>query len=109
MESKSPDQQPGPARGSGDVVLDDLLLLLSLARTGRMVVTADALGIDHTTVRRRIRRLEKALGAVLVENTSNGWVLTSAGRDVTARAHSLEQVADNVRAAASGVSKAISG
>ncbi|MGW3470048.1 helix-turn-helix domain-containing protein [Saccharopolyspora sp. NPDC000995] len=42
--------------------VDDLRYLLALARTGRLVAAASALGVDHTTVSRRITALEKRIG-----------------------------------------------
>jgi len=44
-----------------DVSTDDLRYLLAVARSGRLVSAATLLGVDHTTVRRRIDRLELAL------------------------------------------------
>ncbi len=59
----------GTARGGAglpDVDLhavraDDLRYLVVVANTGRLVAAATALGVDHTTVSRRIKALEKVL------------------------------------------------
>jgi DNA-binding transcriptional LysR family regulator len=40
---------------------DDLRYLVVVANTGRLVAAATALGVDHTTVSRRIKALEKVL------------------------------------------------
>lgn len=82
--------------------VDDLRLLLALARTGRMISAGAALGIDHTTVSRRIRRLEKSLGATLVQRGSDGWELTEIGRSVVDRAAPLDVLVQQVRDIASG-------
>ncbi len=85
-----------------DVSTDDLRYLLAVARSGRLVSAAALLGVDHTTVRRRLDRLETALGARLLDRGADGWELTAIGRDVAARAASLEHVVEQVMDAASG-------
>lgn len=73
-----------------DVSTDDLRYLLAVARAGRMVSAAALLGVDHTTVKRRIDRLESALGVRLLDRGADGWELTAIGREVAERAGSLE-------------------
>ncbi|MFB7471315.1 LysR family transcriptional regulator [Kitasatospora sp. NPDC056184] len=69
---------------------DDLRYLLAVARTGRLVTAADALGVDHTTVSRRIAALEKSLGVRLLERGTEGWALTDAGKAVCESARAIE-------------------
>lgn len=85
-----------------DVSTDDLRILLALARTGKLVSAAASLGIDHTTVRRRLRRLESALGDTLIERGPDGWSLTESGRTVAERAAPLEEIVRGVRDATTG-------
>ena len=85
-----------------DVSTDDLRYLLAVARAGRMVSAAALLAVDHTTVKRRIDRLEAALGVRLLDRGADGWELTTIGREVAERASSLEGVVERVVAAASG-------
>lgn len=85
-----------------DVSTDDLRYLLAVARAGRLVSAATLLGVDHTTVRRRIDRLEAALGVRLLDRGADGWELTAIGRDVAASAAPLEHVVEQVVGAASG-------
>lgn len=59
---------------------DDLLVLLAVARTGRYTSAAAHLGVDHTTVARRIAALEEALGGRVVAQSAAGWELTDLGR-----------------------------
>jgi DNA-binding transcriptional LysR family regulator len=92
-----------------DVSTDDLRYLLAVARAGRMVSAAALLGVDHTTVKRRIDRLEAVLGARLLDRGADGWELTAIGRDVAERAGSLDQVVEQVVAAASGGSDSVRG
>lgn len=81
---------------------DDLRYLLVLARTGRLVVAATVLGVDHTTVSRRIGVLEKSIGVRLVERGVDGWELTDLGRSVANSAAPIEEAIENVAKAASG-------
>ena len=85
-----------------DVSTDDLRYLIAVARAGRMVSAATLLGVDHTTVRRRIDRLEAALGVRLLDRGADGWELTSIGREVATRAAGLENIVENVVGATSG-------
>ncbi|MGY6498545.1 MAG: LysR family transcriptional regulator [Microcella sp.] len=88
--------------GRPELSADDLRVLLAVARLGRLTAAADLLGIDHTTVRRRLDRLEAALGARLLDRGVDGWQLTSLGRDVVERAATLDDVLDQVAAIADG-------
>lgn len=81
--------------------VDDVRVLLAVARTGRFVTAGELLGIDHTTVRRRINRLEASLGARLLDRGADGWELTALGREVTERASGLERIAEQVVGAVS--------
>jgi DNA-binding transcriptional LysR family regulator len=92
-----------------DVSADDLRYLLAVARAGRMVSAAALLEVDHTTVKRRIGRLEAALGVRLLDRGADGWELTEIGREVAKRAGTLEQVVEQVVAAASGGDDAVRG
>lgn len=85
-----------------EVSADDLRYLLAVARVGRLVSAAALLGVDHTTVRRRLDRLESALGTRLLDRGADGWQLTAIGRDVVERAAPLEGLVEQVVAAASG-------
>lgn len=69
---------------------DDLLVLLAVARTGRYVSAAEELGLNHTTVSRRVAALEHALaGRVLIRGTG-GWELTDLGREALGAAEAIE-------------------
>ena len=69
---------------------DDLLVLLAVGRSGRYVTAADELGINHTTIARRIAALEQSMGGRLLTRTGGGWELTDLGRDALAAAESVE-------------------
>jgi DNA-binding transcriptional LysR family regulator len=69
---------------------DDLLVLLAVGRSGRYVTAADELGINHTTIARRIAALEQSMGGRLLVRASGGWELTDLGRDALAAAEAVE-------------------
>ncbi|HEY1133878.1 MAG TPA: LysR family transcriptional regulator [Nocardioides sp.] len=69
---------------------DDLLILLEVARARSFVQAGVALGLDHTTVSRRIGSLEKELGDRVLDRTPTGVQLTVLGRAILPAA---EQVA----------------
>lgn len=75
---------------------DDLRYLLAVSRTGRLVTAADALGVDHTTVSRRIAALEKSIGLRLIERGAEGWTLTDIGRAVSENARVIEEAVSRV-------------
>ena len=61
-------QSPGTAAANPH----DLLILLAVARTGRFTTAAESLGLNHTTVSRRIAALEKSLGGRTLARTVGG-------------------------------------
>jgi DNA-binding transcriptional LysR family regulator len=75
---------------------DDLRFFLAIARTGQMTKAASRLGVDATTVGRRIRRLEQALEATLFEQTREGQVLSEAGEALLAKAEEMERFASAI-------------
>ncbi|GAA3525978.1 LysR family transcriptional regulator [Amycolatopsis ultiminotia] len=81
---------------------DDLRYLLAVANTGRLVAAADALGVNHTTVSRRIGSLERALHARLVERGADGWELTETGRAVAEHARPIQEALERAALAAAG-------
>jgi DNA-binding transcriptional LysR family regulator len=68
----------------------DLQYLLALARHGSLPRAAEALGVNRTTVSRRIGALEEALDARLVERAGRDLTLTQAGEEVVASAQGIE-------------------
>jgi len=58
---------------------DDIRVFLAVARAGTFLQTARALKLNHTTVSRRIDRLERILATRLLERRTDGCRLTPAG------------------------------
>ena len=69
---------------------DDLRFFLELARLKRLSHVGRALGVDHTTVARRIEQLEHALRCRLFESSADGYALTDAGNRLLAHAEAIE-------------------
>jgi len=57
-------------------------LFLAVARTGSISGAAKQLGVQHSTVSRRIRQFEEKLGTRLLERKTGRYELTPAGENV---------------------------
>ncbi|HSN28125.1 MAG TPA: LysR family transcriptional regulator [Kofleriaceae bacterium] len=73
----------------------DYRYFLALARAGTLAAAARDLGVEHTTVSRRIAALETALGTKLFVRTPDGFVLTAAGSSTLPR---IEEAAKAIEA-----------
>lgn len=69
---------------------DELLMLLAVSRSAKFTTAAQALGLNHTTVSRRIASLEKALGGRVLSRTVSGWELTELGANTVLVAEQIE-------------------
>ena len=65
-------------------------LFLAVARTGSISGAARQLGVQHSTVSRRTRQLEKKLGTRLIERKKTGYELTAAGEKIRLAAERME-------------------
>jgi DNA-binding transcriptional LysR family regulator len=72
------------------VSADDLLVLLAVSRSGRFTTAAHELGLNHTTIARRISALEAELGGRVLARTGAGWALTPLGDRAAAAAAQVE-------------------
>src|SRR5512141_2716795 len=88
---------------------NDLKAFLAVARGGSTLAAAKALGINQTTVARRIEALEAALGLKLFERGQAGSRLTEAGRDLMAEAEKVEQASAAFRSRASSHQRGLQG
>jgi molybdate transport repressor ModE-like protein len=70
---------------------DDLRYVLAVARTGSALRAARSLGVNQTTVLRKLDTLEAAIGTSLFERRKTGQTLTRAGRLVTDAAERMAQ------------------
>ena len=75
---------------------DDLQYLLEAVRHGSLSAGARALGVDHATIGRRIRRLEQALGRAVIDRQRPGLTLTAFGEAALAEAERMRDAAATV-------------
>lgn len=61
---------------------NDFQFFLKVASLGSLVAAAEAMGVNHSTVFRRINALEKQMKVRLFERLKTGYVLTKAGEDI---------------------------
>jgi DNA-binding transcriptional LysR family regulator len=69
---------------------DDLRYVLAVASAGSLAGAARSLGVNHTTVLRRIDTFEKRLGLRLFERLPTGYVLTPGGEELIAAARHID-------------------
>jgi DNA-binding transcriptional LysR family regulator len=69
---------------------DNVRYFLAVARGGSVRAAAECLGVNHSTVLRRIAQLEERLGALMFEKLPSGYRLTAAGEEVVELAIQME-------------------
>src|ERR1700761_6672853 len=69
---------------------DGVRYFLAVARGGSVRAAAERLGVNHSTVLRRVAHLEARLGAHLFEKRPSGYRLTTAGEEVLEYAERME-------------------
>jgi DNA-binding transcriptional LysR family regulator len=87
----------------------DLKFFLELSRGGTLAAAARKLGVDNTTVGRRLAALERDLGAKLLARTPDGTTLTAAGDAIRAAAEQMEQAVYRAEQQALGADRKLSG
>jgi DNA-binding transcriptional LysR family regulator len=70
---------------------DDLKYLLAVARHGSTLAGGRALGVDQSTVQRRLAELERRIGQSLVQRQPTGYRLTEFGLEMLPFAASVER------------------
>jgi DNA-binding transcriptional LysR family regulator len=70
-----------PVNLRGALAWDDLRLVLAVAEKGSLTAAAQALGISHPTLSRRLRDAERRLGCRLVDRNPQACRLTPAGEE----------------------------
>lgn len=70
---------------------DDLRLFLAVARTGSISGAARRLGVQHSTVSRRMRQFEAKLGTRLIERKTGRYELTQAGENLKEASGRIER------------------
>lgn len=83
---------------------DDIRYFLALARIGSLSGAARKLGVEHSTVSRRVEALETSLGLRLFDRLPKGWHLTPEGETLAKQAARLDEEAQGFSRIALGVS-----
>jgi molybdate transport repressor ModE-like protein len=71
---------------------DDFRYVLAVAEHGSLAAAARALGVNHTTVLRRVNAFEEAQGLRLFERLPGGYALTAGGEEMLATARQMQGV-----------------
>ncbi|SPD64428.1 LysR family transcriptional regulator [Cupriavidus taiwanensis] len=100
MQSTSPDNVPGndarerAGQASGDAAQrlswDDLRIIKTLSESGSRAIAASKLGINVSTVSRRVAQAEAALGVTLFDRRRAGYRLTAEGLELRALCERVE-------------------
>jgi DNA-binding transcriptional LysR family regulator len=85
------------ARADLDWDWDDLRYLLRAVQAGTLAGAARAMGVEHTTIGRRLTALERSLGAPLVLRGPEGLKLTPLGEKVAPMLEEVERAVAAVR------------
>ncbi|PHR55080.1 MAG: hypothetical protein COA43_15850 [Robiginitomaculum sp.] len=72
---------------------NDLRILETCARTGSFAKASTELGLNHTSVSRRITALEADLNTKLLHRTPNGIILTKTGESIAVQARDMASAA----------------
>jgi len=88
---------------------DDLRVFLAVARAGSLSGAARTLGVNHSTVFRRIGAFEELLGVRLFERLPNGYLLTPAGEELRDGALRVEEEIDGLARKVTGQDLRLSG
>jgi DNA-binding transcriptional LysR family regulator len=88
---------------------NDLRVFIALHRMKRMTDAGKVLGVDQTTIARRIKALERAIGTHLFVRRADGFELTKAGERILPFALEIEHSGEKLLEEISGQNKRLSG
>jgi DNA-binding transcriptional LysR family regulator len=88
---------------------DDVRYFLAVARGGSVRAAAERLGVNHSTVLRRIADLEERLGAHMFEKLPSGYRLTDAGEEVLEFADQMEASSNQLETRVFGRDQSVRG
>jgi len=88
---------------------DDLQVFLAVVQHGSILAAARSLGVNHSTVLRRIGSLEAALSTRLFDRLPSGYALTSSGNEIAERLGGITEQIDAAHRHLMGVDVEIKG
>jgi DNA-binding transcriptional LysR family regulator len=71
---------------------NDLSIVLEICRAGTLAGAARSLGVNHSTVFRRLNNIEENMGVRFFERLPHGYVMTGAGEAAMRAAESIDDV-----------------
>jgi DNA-binding transcriptional LysR family regulator len=87
---------------TADHRLIGLMTLLAVARLGRFTAAAESLGVNHSTVSRRLDALERVLGGRVLDRSAGGWEVTALGHQALSAAERIEEALTSLDDGSSG-------
>lgn len=75
---------------AGKLCWDDLRIILAIGEQGTLAAAAERLGVDSSTIARRLAKAEEALGAILFHRRRTGYSATVQGEELIALAGRIE-------------------
>jgi DNA-binding transcriptional LysR family regulator len=88
---------------------DDIRHFLAVASQGTLSAAGEALGVDHSTVLRRIQGLEAELGARLFDRSQRGYAPTQLAEDLLPIARRIEDEMNTLARHAAGADQTLRG
>ncbi|MCL9781251.1 LysR family transcriptional regulator [Vibrio sp. S4M6] len=88
---------------------NDIPFVLAVCETGTLSGAAKKLGVNHSTVFRRIEGVESKLGVTLFERLNSGYVMTPVGEMFFHQALSLREGVDRIHRELSGQDSRLEG
>ncbi|MEE3624346.1 LysR family transcriptional regulator [Nitrospirillum sp. BR 11752] len=88
---------------------DALQSFLAVVRAGKLTAAARRMGVDHSTLSRRIADLERTLQTQLFTRSVQGYALTPQGEKLLASAQAMESVALGILGEVAGSSLKVAG
>ena len=88
---------------------DNLRYVLAVADAGSLAGAARQLGVNHTTVLRRLGAFEEQLGVRLFERLPTGYVLTAGGEELIAAARHIDDTVTTLERKLTGQDLRLSG
>ncbi len=87
----------------------DVKIFLTVARIGTISGAGERLGIEHSTVSRRLDRLERNLGVVLFDRRRTGYALTEQGHALIDHAERMEATLHEAMQDSAGAASRVGG
>src|SRR5262249_54944536 len=70
---------------------DDLRIIKAIGESGGLAAAAEALGVNHSTISRRLSAVEETVGVILFDRRRSGYAPTDAGAEMVALGDRVEK------------------